>query len=58
MVSRLALWALALCAALGVQAAEVAGVSRAEFLEALRRFHVTPFQLSPEELLAELENGN
>ena len=40
------------------KAAEVAGVSRAEFLNALRRFHVTPFQLSPDELLAELENGN
>ncbi len=35
------------------EAAEVAGISRAEFLDALRRFHGTPFQLSPDELLAE-----
>ena len=37
------------------KAAEVAGISRAEFLDALRRFHVSPFQVTPEELLAEIE---
>jgi predicted HTH domain antitoxin len=36
------------------KAAEVAGVSRAEFLDALRRFGVSPFQVSAEELRAEL----
>lgn len=40
------------------KAAEVAGVSRTEFLDALGRFHVTPFQLSPVELLTQLENSN
>jgi predicted HTH domain antitoxin len=38
------------------KAAEVAGVSRAEFLDALRRFHVSPFQVTPKELLSELEH--
>ena len=37
------------------KAAEVAGVSRAEFLEVLRRFRVSPFQVAPEELVAELD---
>jgi predicted HTH domain antitoxin len=36
------------------KAAEVAGVSRSEFLDALRRFQVSPFQVSPEELKAEV----
>jgi predicted HTH domain antitoxin len=35
------------------KAAELAGVSRQEFLEALKRFKVSPFQLSPEELAEE-----
>ena len=35
------------------KAAEVAGVSRAEFLTALIRFNVSPFQFTAEELLAE-----
>lgn len=35
------------------RAAEVAGLSRAEFIDALSRFNVTPFQTSAEELLAE-----
>ncbi|MTJ09998.1 UPF0175 family protein [Anabaena sp. UHCC 0204] len=29
---------------------EIAGVSRHEFLEALNRYHVSPFQVTPEEL--------
>ena len=35
------------------KAAEIAGISRAEFLDALGRFHVTPFQLTVDELIAE-----
>lgn len=35
-------------------AAEIAGVSRQKFLEALSRFHVSPFQITPEELAQEL----
>ena len=34
-------------------AAEVAGVSRSEFLEALARFGVSPFQCDAEEIVAE-----
>ncbi|MBI5570084.1 MAG: UPF0175 family protein [Desulfomonile tiedjei] len=36
------------------KAAELAGVSRENFLEALSRFHVSPFQETPEELSEEL----
>ena len=35
------------------KAAELAGVSRQEFLEALNRFKVSPFQVTPEELAGE-----
>jgi predicted HTH domain antitoxin len=35
------------------RAARVAGVSRAEFLDALGRFAVSPFQYGPEEILEE-----
>ncbi len=35
------------------KAAEIAGLSRAEFLEALARFGVSPFQYSAEEILEE-----
>ena len=35
------------------KAAEVAGLSRAEFLEALYRFGVSPFQINLEELIEE-----
>jgi predicted HTH domain antitoxin len=35
------------------RAAEIAGVSRAEFIDALARFGVTPFQGSAEELVEE-----
>jgi predicted HTH domain antitoxin len=35
------------------QAAEVAGVSRAEFLTALGRFSVSPFQYNADEIKAE-----
>ena len=36
------------------KAAEVAGVSRAEFLMALARFEVTPFQVTSDELIREV----
>ncbi len=39
------------------KAAEIAGVSRAEFLDALGRFGVTPFQVSAEELIGEVEHA-
>ncbi len=35
------------------RAAEIAGLSRSEFLDALGRFRVTPFQAGAEEILAE-----
>lgn len=35
------------------RAAEVAGVSRAEFIDALSRFKVSPFQSSADEIIAE-----
>ena len=35
------------------KAAELAGVGRQEFLEALNRFKVSPFQVTPEELAEE-----
>lgn len=39
------------------KAAEIVGVSRAEFLTALDRFYVSPFQITSEELVSEVENG-
>ena len=39
------------------RAAEVAGVSRAEFIDALSRFGVSPFQYDAEEILAEARRG-
>jgi predicted HTH domain antitoxin len=36
------------------KAAEVAGISRHEFLDALSRFKVSPFQTTPDELAREL----
>ena len=35
------------------KAAELAGVSRTEFLKALGSFQVSPYQMTPEELVAE-----
>ena len=37
--------------------AEIAGVSRHEFLDALGRFGVSPFQITPEQLGEELARG-
>lgn len=37
------------------RAASVAGVSRAEFIDALARFGVTPFQYSADEILEEAD---
>lgn len=39
------------------KAAEIAGLSRAEFLRALGRFEVSPFQISLDELMEEAGNG-
>lgn len=39
------------------KAAEIAGVSRAEFLAALERFAVTPFQVTADELVQEVGDG-
>lgn len=39
------------------KAAEIAGISRVEFLEALYRYGVTPFQVTAEELIREVEDG-
>ncbi len=39
------------------KAAEIAGVSRSEFLTALARFGVTPFQVSADELVREVEDA-
>jgi predicted HTH domain antitoxin len=39
------------------KAAELAGISRQHFLEALSRFQVSPFQETPEELAEELARG-
>jgi predicted HTH domain antitoxin len=37
------------------KAAELAGVSRQEFLASLARFNVSPFQVTPQELAREAE---
>ena len=39
------------------KAAEIAGISRADFIQALGRFDVTPFQVTAEELIAEALSG-
>ena len=39
------------------KAAEIAGISRAEFLTALGHFDVSPFQLTSSELIQEIESG-
>lgn len=39
------------------KAAEIAGLSRAEFLAALGRFGVTPFQVNAKELVQEAGDG-
>jgi predicted HTH domain antitoxin len=39
------------------RAAAVAGLSRAQFLDALGRFGVSPFQYGPEEILEEAQRG-
>jgi predicted HTH domain antitoxin len=39
------------------RAAEIAGLSRAEFIDSLGRFGVSPFQYDAEELIREASNG-
>lgn len=38
------------------KAAEVAGLTRTDFIDALSKFRVSPIQITAEELAAELEN--
>lgn len=38
------------------KASEIAGVSRVEFLEALARYDVSPFQITADELINEVMN--
>jgi predicted HTH domain antitoxin len=40
------------------KAAEIAGLSRAEFISALSRLHVSPLQYSSEELSEELRDAD
>lgn len=40
------------------QAAELAGLTRSEFINILARYQVSPFQYTPEEVVAELESLN
>lgn len=40
------------------KAAEIAGVDRAEFLNVLSRYRVSPFQYTPEELAEEIASLN
>lgn len=39
------------------KAADIAGISRADFLAALNRFSVPPFQYSVDEIIADAERG-
>ncbi len=39
------------------KAAELTGLSRQEFLDALYRFNVSPFQVTPNELREEMADG-
>ena len=39
------------------KAAEIAGISRQAFLQALDRFDVSPFQTTPEDLIEEVGRG-
>ena len=40
------------------KAATIAGLSRTEFISALNRFGVTPFQIEADELIQEVERGS
>lgn len=39
------------------KAAELAGISRSAFLAAMERFDVSPFQVAPDELEADISRG-
>ena len=47
-----------LCIISQEKAAEIAGLSRADFISALNRLHVSPLQYSPEELREELRDAD
>ncbi|RZM76062.1 UPF0175 family protein [Leptolyngbya iicbica] len=40
------------------KAAEIAGLTRAEFIQALSRYHVSPFQYTEADLVREMENAD
>jgi len=40
------------------KAVEIAGLTRAEFIQALSRYHVSPFQYTEADLVRELENAD
>ena len=40
------------------KAAEIAGLSRVDFIDALGRFRVSPFQCGTQEILAEISDAN
>jgi predicted HTH domain antitoxin len=40
------------------KAAEIAGLTRADFINALSRFKVSPFQYTPEDLRSELNDAH
>jgi predicted HTH domain antitoxin len=40
------------------KAAEIAGLTRAEFIKALSRYQVSPFQYTEADLIAELSNAD
>jgi len=40
------------------EAAEIAGLTRLEFINILSRYHVSPFQYTPEEIAEELASIN
>ncbi len=40
------------------RAAEIAGLSRAEFIDALGRYDVSPFQQTADEIIADAEEAN
>ena len=38
------------------KAAEIAGISRREFIDVLSRYQVSPFQITPDELMKEIKS--
>ena len=40
------------------KAAEIAGLTRADFIQALSRYHISPFQYTEADLIQELSNAD